>query len=157
VTFEDETHKPNLGNLGTHTKEKHPEAIASEEVPPADRPAKVNHGYNDASTALMAEYLEEGRLNPTIEPDETGFRRYFTAWIIDQDLPFTTGEAALLHNLFKYLCIKFHLPSNTTVCNMLEELHNNLHSTIIKESTVHTHELIYVHRDMQLHVTGQYI
>ncbi|KAF8999519.1 hypothetical protein BDQ17DRAFT_1175918, partial [Cyathus striatus] len=46
----------------------------------------------------------------------------FAAWILDNDLPWTTGESNILSNLFKYLKISYMLPSDTAVHNELAYL-----------------------------------
>ena len=44
----------------------------------------------------MEKYVQEGRLNPRVEPRQSGFSRLFAAWLIEQDLAFTTGKYCLL-------------------------------------------------------------
>jgi hypothetical protein len=44
----------------------------------------------------MEKYVQEGLLNPQVEPMQPGFSRLFAAWLIEQDLPFTTGTYCLL-------------------------------------------------------------
>ena len=41
----------------------------------------------------MEEFLEKGRLDPKLYPTKKGFLKHFTAWLIEEDLPFTTGES----------------------------------------------------------------
>lgn len=84
----------------------------------------------------MAEYLKEGELNPALIPTQTGFLRLFAAWILDESLPWTTGEAPALHILFKYLKIKFFLPTDTTVRNQLAKIFAELHSKVVRTFTV---------------------
>ncbi|PCH44713.1 hypothetical protein WOLCODRAFT_19104 [Wolfiporia cocos MD-104 SS10] len=57
----------------------------------------------------------------------------FSAWNIDKDLPFKTSEVLGLKRLFEYLKVKFMLPMETTVRNVLVEMFANLHTTIIKD------------------------
>ncbi|KAJ6611141.1 hypothetical protein B0H10DRAFT_1656023, partial [Mycena sp. CBHHK59/15] len=51
-----------------------------------------------------------------------GFLKVFSAWILEDDLPFTTGETVGIRRLFKYMQSKFLLPSDTTVRNMLAHI-----------------------------------
>ena len=55
------------------------------------------------STEIMADFLKEGELNPQVEITRKGFLHMFSAWILDESLPWTTGEAPTLQMLFKYL------------------------------------------------------
>jgi len=41
----------------------------------------------------MEEFLKKGRLNPKLYPTKKGFLKHFAAWLIEEDLPFTTGES----------------------------------------------------------------
>lgn len=84
----------------------------------------------------MEGFLKEGELNPQIIPTQRGFLRLFAAWILDQDLPFTTGEAPSLANLFRYLKVSFVLPSDTTVRNTLAHIFSELHGKVVRELTV---------------------
>ncbi|KAI0060903.1 hypothetical protein BV25DRAFT_1806709, partial [Artomyces pyxidatus] len=123
-TFEDEPKRPPLGNLASHSKKHEDEIrVAAEkgcESEPVTAPIKT--GYSLASAELMKGYLEEGALNPALEPTKRGFLRIFAAWLIEEDLPFTTGEAPGLDRLFKYLRIRFELPSDTAVSVILHFL-----------------------------------
>ncbi|KAJ7056278.1 hypothetical protein C8F01DRAFT_926137, partial [Mycena amicta] len=65
-----------------------------------------------------------------------GFLRLFSAWIIDEGLAWTTGESLTLAMLFKYLKIKFVLPSDTTVRNQLAYIFAELHGKIVRELNV---------------------
>jgi len=70
----------------------------------------------------MEEFLLEGKLNPKIELTHAGFLKLFAAWILEQDLPFTTGEVPSLKMLFQYLEVKYQLPTDTTVRNTLAHI-----------------------------------
>ncbi|KAF8996454.1 hypothetical protein BDQ17DRAFT_1185561, partial [Cyathus striatus] len=65
-----------------------------------------------------------------------GFLRIFAAWILDDDLPWTTGESNMLSNLFKYLKISYALPSDTAVCNELVKIFAELHAKVVEELSV---------------------
>lgn len=84
----------------------------------------------------MADYLAEGKLNPKAYPTKAGFLKHFAAWIIEEDLPFTTGEAPGLHRLFKYLEVTYQLPSDTTVRNVLAKIYAELHAEVVRELSV---------------------
>lgn len=84
----------------------------------------------------MEAYLKEGVLNPAVVPTQKGFLRLFGAWILDEDLPFTTGEAPSLDRLFRYMKVNFVLPSDTTVRNVLAEIFAELHGKVVRELAV---------------------
>lgn len=84
----------------------------------------------------MEEYLLEGKLNPKLEPTRKGFLKIFAAWILQEDLPYTTGKAPALKQLFEYLQIRFMLPSHTTVRNTLAEIFISLYGTVVEELAV---------------------
>ena len=48
-----------------------------------------------ASAKVMEKYVQEGQLNPQVELTQSGFSRLFAAWLIKQDLSFTTGMYCL--------------------------------------------------------------
>ncbi|GJF00443.1 hypothetical protein PsYK624_167310 [Phanerochaete sordida] len=136
IQFEDEPKLPHLGNISGHLREDHPSLAAGDTLETdskPDAPSGSSHGYTAASAKLMEAYLKEGELNPAVEPTQKGFLRIFAAWLLDQDLPFTTGEAPSLANLFKYLKIRFVLPSDTTVRNVLAEIFAELHGKVVRE------------------------
>jgi len=84
----------------------------------------------------MAQYLKKGELNPAITATQSGFLRLFSAWILDESLPWMTGEAPSLQLLFKYLKINFALPSDTTVRNQLAKIFAELHGKVVREFSV---------------------
>ena len=88
------------------------------------------------SADLMASYLKEGALNPAVVADQKGFYRMFAAWILDESLPWTTGEAPTLALLFRYLKVNFTLPTDTTVRNYLGRIFIELHAKVVKEFSV---------------------
>ncbi|KAF7794639.1 hypothetical protein EIP86_005776 [Pleurotus ostreatoroseus] len=133
-SIDDEPRLPFLGNLGTHVKDKHPDALDGKDVE-EDGIQAADHGYTLKSAQMMAAFLKEGELNPRMVPTYKGFLRLFSAWILDEDLPFTTGEAPSLRNLFKYLHVNFALPSDTTVRNTLAHIFTELHGKVVRELT----------------------
>ena len=74
-------------------------------------------------------------------PTKAGFLKHFTAWLIEEDLLFTTGEAPGLHRLFKYLEITYQLPSDMTVRNVLARIYAEPHGEVIHELLVGQHQL----------------
>ena len=135
-----------LGNLSLHISQKHKEeaeaaaaaAQAGDDVDPADEPSASSSrsGFTLASAKLMEKYLEEGKLNPKVEPTQRGFLQVFAAWIIEDDLPFTTGESPGLARMIKYMQSKFLLPSDTTVRNMVAVIFAQMHAELVKELAV---------------------
>lgn len=90
----------------------------------------------------MEEYLKQGELNPAVVATQSGFLRLFAAWILDESLPWTTGEAPSLQLLFKYLKIQFHLPTDTTVKNQLAHIFSELHGKVVREFSVSSSETV---------------
>ncbi|CDO77912.1 hypothetical protein BN946_scf184727.g1, partial [Trametes cinnabarina] len=131
-SFEDEPRKPSLANLASHLKDDHPKVLSGS-PPPEDGKATVDHGYTLHSAKLMEDFLKEGALNPALVPTQKGFYRVFAAWILDDNLPFTMGESPSLARLFQYLKVKFVLPSDTTVRNILAQIFAELHSKVVRE------------------------
>ncbi|TFY58846.1 hypothetical protein EVJ58_g6152 [Rhodofomes roseus] len=78
-------------------------------------------------------YLKEGKLNPKVEPTQCGFLQVFAAWIIEDDLPFTTGESPGLARVFQYMQSKFLLPTDTTVRNTITTIFAKMHAELVKE------------------------
>jgi hypothetical protein len=50
----------------------------------------------------MEQFMERGKLDPKINPTQADFLKIFALWILDEDLPWTTGKA-MLDKFFKYL------------------------------------------------------
>jgi hypothetical protein len=88
----------------------------------------------------MEDYLAEGKLNPKMFPTKAGFLKHFAAWLIEEDLLFTTGEAPGLLRLFKYLNVTYQLPSDTTVRNVLTKIYAKLHGEVVRELSVSQHK-----------------
>jgi hypothetical protein len=92
----------------------------------------------------MESFLREGQLNPKVYPTKKGFLKHFSAWLIKEDLPFTTGEAPGIHRLFKYLDITYQLPSDTTVRNVLAKIYIELHGEVVRELSVSSMETWFI-------------
>ncbi|KAJ2920184.1 hypothetical protein MD484_g20, partial [Candolleomyces efflorescens] len=136
ITFDMEPALPKLSNLATHTKDCKGLAAKSTASASTSNSASApkSAGFHlKQSVELMERYLKEGELNPAITPTNKGFKRIFAAWILDEDLPWTTGEAPLLRQLFAYLKITHTLPSDTSVRNELAHIFADLHGKVVKE------------------------
>lgn len=108
--FDDEPKLPKLDNLASHASEC--KKTDGKAPCASDQPsARLNIKQ---SADLMAGYLKAGELNPAVMATQKGFLQLFSAWILDESLPWTTGKAPSLDLLFKYLKVKFILPSDTT-------------------------------------------
>jgi hypothetical protein len=86
----------------------HAEQIKAAEKQPASASTTTtpsDHGYTRASVKVMENMLWEGKLNPKIERTQKGFLKVFAAWLLEEDLPFTTGKAPGLKRLFHYVDI----------------------------------------------------
>ena len=135
ITFDMEPKLPKLQNLAGHAadcKGKSTEKIQDG----ADGPTSEDTLKLKKSAEIMKAFLKEGELNPAIIATYSGFLRIFSAWIIDESLPWTTGEAPTLQMLFKYLKITYQLPSDTTVRNQLVHIFQELHGKVVREFTV---------------------
>lgn len=141
ITFSDEPILPPLNNLASHaSKCKKPES--PDPAPDAGDPPK---DFNlKRSAELMAAYLREGKLNPEIVPTQKGFLRLFAAWILDESLPWTTGQAPMLALLFKYLKVRMELPTDTTVRNHVAHIFAELHGQVVHAFNVHNPLLSYL-------------
>ena len=134
--FEDEKPQPPLGNLATHISKDHPLEWAGNSAAPRPSSAPINQGYTAASAKLMKDLLAKGQLNPKKFPTKKGFLKYFAAWLLEDDLPFTMGETPGIRRLFKYLEVTYQLPSDTTVRNALAKIYIELHGQVIHELSV---------------------
>ncbi len=130
--FADEPQKPALGNLATHVRKVHAGVL----------PAGIASSVDDTSwpsqddARIMAEFLKHSTENPTHEPTQEGFYRYFAAWCLEDNLAFTLGESAGAQHLFDYIKSRFKLPSDTTVWNKLDKIYNELRNQVIQEIKV---------------------
>ena len=154
-SFAEELCRPQVNNLVKHTSLQHADKLHEAETAgsgPSTTPpeAPPTHGYTATSVKLMDQWLAEGELNPLVEPTRAGFLRLFTAWILEEDMPWTTGEAPRLRDLFNYLKIQFVLPSDTTVCNTLARIFADLHAAVVKELAVHFHVYGLIYTDINV-------
>src|SRR5436309_1435264 len=132
INFDMELKLPKLHNLAGHVMdckgakddEKQDELTSGERV------------NLKRSAEMMEAYLKEGELNPEVVATYKGFLRIFSAWIIDESLPWTAGEAPTLQMLFRYLKITYQLPSDTTIRNQLAHIFEELHGKVVREFAV---------------------
>ncbi|KAJ6625138.1 hypothetical protein B0H10DRAFT_2212148 [Mycena sp. CBHHK59/15] len=125
--FGDEDPQPALGNLAMHYK-KHAGAPLPDDVEPG-----VTRGISAASAKIMEDFLVEGKLNPTINTTQKNFYKIFSAWIIEDDLLFSTGETVGINRLFRFMHSRYELPSDTTVHNTLAKMYTEMYDTLISE------------------------
>ncbi|KAF5317764.1 hypothetical protein D9619_012500 [Psilocybe cf. subviscida] len=131
TAFSDEPILPKLSNLASHLAMcKGKDVDGDIDGDEAHQPLKFNY---QRSVDLMGEYLRAGNLNPAIEANQDGFYGLFAAWVLDESLPWTTGEAPALSLLFKYLRVHFTTPSDTTVCAYLSKIYQELHAKVVQE------------------------
>ncbi|KAJ7652749.1 hypothetical protein DFH06DRAFT_994994, partial [Mycena polygramma] len=95
--FGDETPAPALGNLATHVRTHH----KGVPPPPDVLPGEVRD-ISASSAKIMADFFVEGKLNPVINSTQGNFLKIFAAWIIEDNLPFTTGETPGIERLFAF-------------------------------------------------------
>ncbi|KAF6750660.1 hypothetical protein DFP72DRAFT_817500, partial [Ephemerocybe angulata] len=122
--WEDEPTKPRTSNLAAHLRSECKE-YANKQAAAADceEGTQPEHEYNlPVIRDIMAEFLKKGELNPAHNLSWKGFLKLFALWILDDDLPWTTGESPMLRDLFKYLHINYKLPSDTSMSTTLLSL-----------------------------------
>lgn len=140
--FDKEKPRPRINNLPGHLSECAEKVKFDEKVTRGEE-VVLEGASTDAwklreSVKLMDGWLKLGELNPSIVPTYRGFLRIFAAWILDESLPWTTGEAPTLQALFKYLKVTYQLPSDTTVRNQLAHIFKELHEKVVLELSVST-------------------
>ncbi|EJD34035.1 hypothetical protein AURDEDRAFT_176900 [Auricularia subglabra TFB-10046 SS5] len=68
-----------------------------------------------------------------------GFLGHFAAWIVDENLSFSTGKSMTLKPLFRYLEVTYALLTHTTVRNELARLYADLHGCQVPYCLLHRH------------------
>ncbi|KAK6966423.1 eukaryotic translation initiation factor 3 [Favolaschia claudopus] len=126
-TFDDDPVKPKIGNLATHRR-----AHGDEPIPNTTKPGETR-GVSVASAKIMEAFLLEGKLDPAVRRTQGGFYKVFAAWLLEDDLPFTTGQTDGIHRLFQYMQVKWELPSDTTVRNTLARIFCEMHEHVMKD------------------------
>jgi len=123
---------PSLNNLAGHVSE----CKGAKDDKKTEEPTSEEKINLKRSAEIMEAYLKEGELKPEVVATYKGFLHIFSAWIFDESLPWTTGEAPTLQMLFKYLKITYQLPSDTTVHNQLTHIFEELHGKVVREFAV---------------------
>jgi hypothetical protein len=123
--FGDEQPAPNLGNLATHYRQRHNGVPVPSDVQPGE-----TRGVSASSAKIMADFLVEGKLNPAINSTQKNFLKVVAAWIIEDDLPFTTGETPGIRRPF---ATRYILPSDTTVRNTLAAMYIDMYNLVMSE------------------------
>jgi hypothetical protein len=143
ITFDMESKLPKLNNLAAHV----PECKGAKDDKKKEELTSEDQINIKCSAELMEAYLKEGELNPEVVATYKGFLHIFLAWIFDESLPWTTGEAPTLQMLFKYLKITYQLPSDMTVCNQLAHIFEELHGKVVRDFAVGTpfHKQLFYH------------
>ncbi|KAJ6632240.1 hypothetical protein B0H10DRAFT_1937906 [Mycena sp. CBHHK59/15] len=88
--FEEECPQPLIGNLATHLSKKHT-ADELRTIPEVPTPG-VTRGTSSPSAKIMQGFIDEGKINPAHRPTQGGFNKVFAAWLIEDNLAWTTGE-----------------------------------------------------------------
>jgi hypothetical protein len=123
---------PKLNNLAGHVLE----CKGAKDDNKKAEPSSTEQINLKESAEMMEAYFKEGELNPEVIATYKGFLRIFSAWIIDESLPWTAGEAPTLQMLFQYLKITYQLPSDTMVRNQLVHIFEELHGKVVHEFAV---------------------
>ncbi|KAJ7794567.1 hypothetical protein B0H14DRAFT_2164867, partial [Mycena olivaceomarginata] len=58
------------------------------------------------------------------------FLEVFAAWLLEDNLPFTTGETGGIHPLFRFMDVRYNLPCDTTMCNTLARMFANMYNAL---------------------------
>ena len=135
VTFNMEPKLPRLQNLASHVIDCKG-TKTDEDLNKLTSKEQINLKW---SAEMMEAYLKEGELNPEVIATYKGFIRIFAAWIFDESLPWTAGEAPTLQMLFKYLKIMYPLPSDMTIWNQLVHIFEELHGKVVREFAVRSY------------------
>lgn len=117
-------------------REKHKDIPSGDAAPETATEAAHDTGITPGSVKLLSAFIEKGILNPKIMPTQKGFNRMCAAWILEDDLPFTTAESDGFNRLLKYCGIKFTLPSDTTVRSNVRDVFKELHGIVVREISV---------------------
>lgn len=123
---------PKLQNLAGHVTE----CKGAKDAKKLDGPTSEEQVNLKRSVEIMNAFLKEGELNPEVIVTYKGFIRIFSAWIFDESLPWTAGEAPTLQMLFRYLKITYQLPSDTTIRNQLAHIFEELNGKVVREFAV---------------------
>jgi hypothetical protein len=95
INFNMEPKLPKLNNLVGHVSECKGAKDDNKKTEPSSA-----EQINKQSAEMMEAYLKEGELNLEVVVTYKGFLRIFSAWIIDESLPWTARDAPTLQMLF---------------------------------------------------------
>lgn len=129
--------------MSTHTHQAH--ADKWETLPDNSNIDSTVNSTQKGSAAVSAKIMDAYLANGTkpMFPMREGFLCHFVAWVIEDDLPWTTGETPGIIRLFHFAEVRWELPSDTTVQKMVAKFFVELHSNLVKELTVS--ENIHLH------------
>ena len=113
ISFDMEKKLSKLHNLAGHVTE----CKGNKHDNKKDEQTSEEHINTKQSAEIMESFLKEGELNPKVIATYKGFLSIFSACLIDESLPWSTGEVLTLQMLFRYFKIMYQLPSDTIVCN----------------------------------------
>jgi hypothetical protein len=131
-----------LSNLSKHVRMQHSKQweAAKNGAHVVDETGGVVKAYNNGigidSPKMMQEMVRQGLLNPMVPITQNGFNRHFAAWLVEDNLPWTTGESPGLRRVFWYIKCKLELPSDTTVRQHVTLLYVELLRSVVNELTV---------------------
>ncbi|KAJ6477254.1 hypothetical protein DFH09DRAFT_952060 [Mycena vulgaris] len=94
----------------------------------------------------MEDFLVEGKLNPVINTTQKNFLKIFAAWIIFDDLAFTTGESDGINQFF--------VTSDTTVRNTLAQMYIEMYKLLKNELAIALSEDTWTTRAMTFTFAG---
>lgn len=155
ISFEAEPKKPHLGNLGTHVKTNHEELdrkgkallaagksveeVLDEGIDDAHAALTLTYGgYGPAEQKMFADFIEACQ-EETMVHTQSGFYMAFAAWVVEDNLPWSTGMKSGIQRIWRYLKNKWKLPSDTTVRNYVQRLFDLLVEVLVKEIMVSRH------------------
>lgn len=133
---------PNTSNLSTHIREAHPDKKREQDENPTSF-STLDTDIRDAidsasvgSQGILRQWLDNYEKNPSWPNTQQSLNILFSAWVIDANLVFTTGQSPLLRIIFRFINSMFTLPSDTTVRKMVSEIFRKLHGVVVRELTV---------------------
>jgi hypothetical protein len=85
---------------------------------------------------FLQDWLARAKDNHEVRATQRGLLRIFVAWILEENLPGTTGEVPMLRALFRYIDANYQLPSDTKVRTQLFELYEELLNKLVLELSV---------------------
>jgi hypothetical protein len=92
AAFDDEPTQPPLRNLATHLKTKHSNIDLKSPPPAAVKGELCGISAASAKIKFKKNFLKDGAINPALNRTQKGFYSVFASWILEDNLPFTTGD-----------------------------------------------------------------